>query len=78
MLAVQEEEEEDSTNVNCWMDIRSGRYPEVQKLAMTATVKCSFIFCMTCVTYVTCEREVSRFSFLIFLDSATGGHHTNR
>ena len=77
MLAVQEEEEAGS-NVNCWMDIRSGRYPEVQKLAMTATVKCSFIFCMTCVANVTREREISRFSFLIFLDAATGGHHTNR
>ena len=54
------------------------RYTSCYCIVMSATVKCSFIFCMTCVTYVTREREISRFSFLIFLDSATGGHHTNR
>ena len=74
MLAV-EEGEEDSGNVNCWMDIRSGQYPEV---SCHCIVMSSFVFCMTCVIYVTAGREISRFSFLIFLDGATGGHHTNR
>ena len=37
MLAVQEEEEAGS-NVNCWMDIRSGQYPEVHKLLLHCNV----------------------------------------